>query len=1397
MYKLFVTNILIALGYFILGEAGLSLAIPPGYASPIFPASAVGLVAVLQYGWRVLPSVFLGSLFVNLIISSEQGAFSKTVYLVSISIAIGASIQAWVAAKLVQYRIGDNWKKLVNDSDIIWFLLLGSFFGTLVSCTWAVNSLLFAGFIKFSDSFFNWWNWWIGDSLGSLLFSPFLLAIIYRHQSFWQIRFYNVFFPIILLSTALVSTFVVLSKKDYQVEIQNVNKQGEEISYFVDLALLTYQENVNSLARLFTISPKLSRVDFDEYTNPIFETYSDINALSWNPFITSQERKNFENFFGKENSLDNFQITERNALQQLIPANFREWYVAVGYIAPKKSNEKALGFDIASNPARLATILSSMQSGKLTATPPIRLVQDNNSIGLLLLQPVYGSQETKTLKGFAVGVFKIEAALSKLVGEKLSKNLLFKLEDLDANSENSLLYSNLYDDAKIESKMIWVKKIDFAGRHWQMTLYPTSQFLVEHRSLVTWVILAMGLVIASLLQAMLLGITGREFSIQQQVEQQTEDISEKNLVLLENQKNLLLEKEKFESLLQASADGIHILDKDGYVREANPKFCEMLGYSYKEIIGMSVTQWEAHFNPEDAAKKISENFGQANIFETRHLRKDGEIIDVEVNTRAISFNGETLLWNSSRDISERKRTEFERNLLHTIVLEAPTFIASFDIEGNVTFLNGAGARMIGITQYSDVTNLNIKDIFPDWAALVHKYGLDIAIKKGFWEGETALLDKFNQTEIPVSQLLLVHYDEKRNPKQFSTIIRDITEYKNIEKMLMLAKNKAEGLAIAKSQFLANMSHEIRTPMNGIIGLSKLALNCQMPDDLRDYLNNIHKSSEGLLGILNDILDFSKLDAGKLTIDCQRFDLDVLLADLHNLFKPKAKEKELMLAINVDKHVPVDLIGDSLRIQQVLSNLIGNAIKFTETGAVRISIQLVEIEQSIAKIGFSISDTGIGLTKDDQERLFQPFIQVDSSATRRYGGTGLGLVISQQLLHLMNSELILKSELGKGSEFSFVLPISVASKKIHRLIHNKSNANKAGEIEQKIRQDAIQLSGKRILVAEDNAINQQVVKGFLNFAGMNVDLAVNGLEAIQLMKQHHYDAVLMDVHMPDLDGIQATQQLRMQQQFSATPIIALTAGVTDEEHQSCLNSGMNDFITKPVIPEQLIAVLLHWIEPSESLTKNTELKSPLVNEEVTIQYKNLDGFELVRLKTLELILGSEEKVFQMLVKFIQDFDNTEDEIKKCITENDTDRLRKKIHALKGCASNVGAVEIAQLTKQIEQEILAEGDVTSLLDLLFKNWEMLKNTVSILNIGNTEEDIADKEIDFKILKNTLLELNSLLSDNKMVSDEVLKSILLNSPNELITDVKELQINVENYDYNNAIQIVNDLLKKFSHA
>jgi signal transduction histidine kinase/CheY-like chemotaxis protein len=415
----------------------------------------------------------------------------------------------------------------------------------------------------------------------------------------------------------------------------------------------------------------------------------------------------------------------------------------------------------------------------------------------------------------------------------------------------------------------------------------------------------------------------------------------------------------------------------------------------------------------------------------------------------------------------------------------------------------------------------------------------------------------------------------QNARHMAAVNEELRGWVEAEKALIVAKKEAEAASQAKSDFLANMSHEIRTPMNAITGLGRLLLQTEMSPKQHNYVRKIQSASRGLLGIIKDILDFSKIESGNLTLEAAPFNLEDVLAHLSNLIGEEAARKGIELIFAPEADVPVNLNGDALRLTQVLTNLGNNAVKFTETGEIVVGVETVHRECTLkgdaVTLRFTVRDTGIGLTQAQIDKLFRSFSQADSSITRRYGGTGLGLAISKQLIALMGGDIGVHSTPGEGSVFYFT-----ARFRCHGSCED-GRRRAATPLAANAESETPPLFG-RVLVAEDNYINQQVLRENLRKAGCRVTIAVNGEDAVAAIRDNRYDAVLMDIQMPRLDGMAATRLIRSDPRFRTLPIIALTAHAVTGNREKCLAAGMNDYITKPIEPEQLFTVLRKWLKP---------------------------------------------------------------------------------------------------------------------------------------------------------------------------------------------------------------------------
>jgi PAS domain S-box-containing protein len=763
-------------------------------------------------------------------------------------------------------------------------------------------------------------------------------------------------------------------------------------------------------------------------------------------------------------------------------------------------------------------------------------------------------------------------------------------------------------------------------------------------------------------------------------------------------------------LFEQSPDGIVVLDQNGKVYEANSRYAEMLGYTMEETYQLHIWDWDAQWTREELMDRVHNINITGNHFETLHRRKDGTVFDVEITSSVAVCSGQKLIFCVCRDVSDRKQAEVN---LRNALAEAKT--------------------------------------------------------------------------------LNRHLEEQ-------------TAYANHLAAV------AEMANAAKSSFLANMSHEIRTPMNGVIGMVGLLLDTQLDETQRQYAQTVQSCGESLLSIINDILDYSKIEAGKLELEELTFDIRDLLEDFAGIMAVRAQEKDLEFVCAANPDVPSYLKGDPGRLRQIMTNLTGNAIKFTEKGEVAVRVEVVCKDSKGVLLRFSIRDTGIGIPSHKIKMLFEKFTQVDASTTRKYGGTGLGLAISKQLAEKMGGQIGVTSKNRQGSEFWFTARLGLQSEENHtqrtcdkiqgkRILVVDDNATNREILTARLaswgaitvdapgasfalqamdeacrsgtpfdivitdmqmpemdglmlghtirrderfkgvclmmmtslgRQDNLEILEElgfsacltkpvrpselfarlttaitgitysnpspsvctqescfpmrsqptRILLAEDNITNQQVAIGILKKMGVHADAAANGAEAVKALEVIPYDLVLMDVQMPEMDGIEATKRIRNPKSAVLNhmiPIIAMTAHAMQGDRDKCLRAGMNDYITKPVKPKKLVEKLAQWLPQEEDLQGTAPASEPPTPErlpETTTPVYDRDGF-------LERLMGDEELAGIVIEAFLDDIPKQIEAFKASLKACDNETIERIAHSIKGAAANIGGEALRILAADIEQ------------------------------------------------------------------------------------------------------------------
>ena len=920
------------------------------------------------------------------------------------------------------------------------------------------------------------------------------------------------------------------------------------------------------------------------------------------------------------------------------------------------------------------------------------------------------------------------------------------------------------------------------------------------------------------------------------------DISEQK----QAQQQLAESEKRFRQIIENASDIIYRTDQEGNFSYVNPTGLKMLGYEISEVLGMHFTIFiKQKERPAIARKYFRQMLSKtiSSYYEFTVVKKNGEEVilgqSVELLFEKNKFVG---FLSIARNITAQKIVEEEifrrQQQLDTVVTTVDEGITLSDEAGRFEIFNAKMEELTGFSKEEANTGEFTKLLYPD--PLDQKKGLERlgeVVEKGYVQDiESTIKTKSGEEKTLLISTRIVHVKEK---VMFLSAYRDITSRKRFEEELKKAKDSAESATVAKSLFLATMSHEIRTPMNGVIGMTDLLMQTELTDEQREYTDIIRTSGETLLTLINDILDFSKIESGKLDMEQRPIELQSLIEETFDLVARRAVDKGLDLVYLVDPATPPYIIGDPIRLRQILLNLTNNAIKFTEKGEVFVVVKQVEQDDVATTLQFSVKDTGIGIPKDMAGKLFQAFSQVDASTTRKYGGTGLGLAITKRLVELMDGEVWAESEVNKGSTFHFTIKVPTTTmaempakkyvrgnipelqgKRVLLVDDNKTNLNIlsiqcnnwgmhprattsqkealqwlkendpfdvaiidfhmpemdgvdlarairairsdrslpivlfsssgrsefsetenalfAAVILKPMKQahlystmiDVVSKSGVetasrkehsskkiellsnniplKILVAEDNLINQKLAIRLLQQLGYTADIAANGKEAVNLIMQNRYEMVFMDLHMPEMDGLEATRTIVNSMDVSLRPkIIAMTADAMSGDREKCIDAGMDDYISKPVRLDGLRDILMHYGE--------------MIIEQKKINHHSIAN-TIMYLRLKELL---EQTDMEFMVEFVQTYPMQSDETLQLLQtswkKKDFKELTFAAHKLRGLAMSFGADTLAEYCKFVEfngekdTAAITERSIDDIAQALTRSYAILSSTISKLGIA----------------------------------------------------------------------------------
>jgi PAS domain S-box-containing protein len=1050
-------------------------------------------------------------------------------------------------------------------------------------------------------------------------------------------------------------------------------------------ALDMYDLTLRSLRSFYVGSEYVSRQEFGKFTDPLVRKGENIDALVWLPAVNGDDRARVEQE-AKTSGAPGFEIARFDEQGLRVRADDRIEYIPALYMNPLAGNELLLGVDWSSFPEIKEALDRARDRGMdVTVRLPASARPGDVRTALATIVPVYGKgawapsveNRRKNLEGFLAEVYKPEEIQAARLSAKGDHRVVLEVAMIEDRISGTVLFDRgllpaggpLPDDgmtiSDIDGLPYGVAAVGFGGADWTVVASVGSGLSSLSKGWLPWLVLVTGVGLTAALVVYLIYVkrSSAEISWYADELRATQTELERRLSAEVVTKKTLHERERYLNVIfDTVATGIVVIDPESRtVVDANRAATMMLGMQRDLLVGTACRNlvcpaWDGQCPVMDLGRIIDRA-------DSTFRNAAGEEVPCLKTVVPITLKGKKHLMECFTDISAQKRmqdaAERESARLSAMISGMEEGVVFADAKNVVTRVNDYFSRFVGMSS-GDILGRNIGEFHPD----------------GVMSHLNKLIDGFRSSVKPEP------FTMQRRLCKADVILRMQPIYRgglydgvllNVVDVseLVAARRKAEEATRTKSEFLANMSHEIRTPMTAVMGYADLLADPDLEEqDRREYLGIITRNGAHLLAVINDILDISKIEAGKLTLEMGKADILETVAEVVSMMRVRARERNTDLATEFPTSLPRTMVTDRARLRQVLVNLIGNAIKFTEGGSVHVRVSLVsEWRSGEPAVRFEVIDTGIGIDKAKIHTLFDPFVQADSSTSRRYGGTGLGLTISARIVDLLHGEISASSEPGKGSTFVVTLPagdlegVEIMDKPGEALLRGRAVSHASP-----VTTDA--LRGLRIMVAEDGPDNQRLIRTLLSKAGANVTLVEDGSAAVGAASGCVFDMILMDLQMPKMDGYQATRTIRAQ--GCKVPILALTAHTMSADRAKCLAAGFDDHLAKPIKRDELIAKVAQWARAegrrdSRSSSTPTECGGAVSEQDVGVILSELaDDPDLAGILT-EFVSCMPERIISM---------------KKALAGSDLEQVRRLAHRLKGAGGSYGYARLTDVAADIE-------------------------------------------------------------------------------------------------------------------